>query len=240
MHRWTFVIGVCAASTGAAAQDLSESIATCKLLADSAQRLACFDKISAPATSTPKPAPSSDQAAEAAAALKAAMASGVWRVSHDISEIAGTKDVYLSVEGTTIRGKFGQHFRPSLWLRCAEKETNVLIEWGQYLGLDRARLEWRIDEEGPRTDAWHISSDREAVGLWSGGTAIPFIRTLIDKSKLAVRITPYGESPVTTTFPISGLRAAVTPLREACGWSEKAPTKPQSTPAGAGPLSKLR
>lgn len=47
---------------------------------------------------------------------------------------------------------------------------------------------------------------------------IPLIRALTAHDHLTFGFTPFNSSPVETTFDLSGLKAAITPLQEACGW----------------------
>ncbi|MET4636188.1 hypothetical protein ABIE08_004146 [Kaistia defluvii] len=86
------------------------------------------------------------------------------------------------------------------------------------MGSDQTRVEWRIDDFGRKTGAWQISSDHEAAGLWNGANAIPFIRTLLNREVLAMRVVPYGESPVETVFQIAGLQDKIAELQAACSW----------------------
>lgn len=139
-------------------------------------------------------------------------------MAHETSKIAGTRDVFLSVRGTDIRSRFNRSVTPTLWVRCHEKTTSVLVTWGVFLGSDETRVEWRIDESGRKTGSWRISSDHEASGLWSGAGAIPFIRTLLARETLAMRVIPYGEAPVETVFPIAGLQEKVGEVMSACSW----------------------
>ena len=53
------------------------------------------------------------------------------------------------------------------------------IDWKNYLGLEEIELTYRIDEDAARTEKWPISTDHTAAGKWSGGTAIPFIKSLL-------------------------------------------------------------
>jgi hypothetical protein len=69
----------------------------------------------------------------------------------------------------------------------------------------------------------------------------------LGKSELFVRITPYGESAVSTRFAIGGLEDALTPLRAVCRWEgvqkTDAPPKPaqpqQQAKASSQPVAPL-
>ena len=77
---------------------------------------------------------------------------------------------------------------------------------------------FRIDKEAAFERSLNASTNNHSLGLWSGGSAIPMIKRLIGKSTLAIRATPYNESPGLFEFPIAGLDEALKPLRKACGW----------------------
>jgi len=62
------------------------------------------------------------------------------------------------------------------------------------------------------------STDNKALGLWSGGESIPVIKKMFGKKQLIARMTPFSESPITVEMDITGLDAAIEPLRTACGW----------------------
>jgi type VI secretion system protein VasI len=79
-------------------------------------------------------------------------------------------------------------------------------------------VEYRIDDNPARTLSFEASTDNSALGLWSGGEAIPFIKALAGGKTLIMRFTPFNESPTTARFDISGLEAELEPLRAACGW----------------------
>lgn len=70
----------------------------------------------------------------------------------------------------------------------------------------------------PRAVDADASTDNKALGLWSGGKAIPVVKQMLGKSTMITRMTPFSESPFTATFNISGLNRAIEPLRKACNW----------------------
>ena len=76
----------------------------------------------------------------------------------------------------------------------------------------------RLDEEKAFNKSLTQSNDNTALGLWRGGTAIPFIKSLYDKQTMLLRFTPYNSNSYTVTFPISGTRNAVDKLAAACNW----------------------
>lgn len=83
---------------------------------------------------------------------------------------------------------------------------------------DYGDVTYRIDENPSKSIAMDESTDNRALGLWSGGQAIPFIKQMLGGQTMVTRFTPYNDSPVTAEFNISGLDKAIIALREQCKW----------------------
>ena len=101
-----------------------------------------------------------------------------------------------------------------------ENTTALILITDEYMS-DRYRnnvVEYRIDKEKSKEKRFNVSSDGTALGLWSGGVSIPFIKTLFNKKMLAMRYTPYNGSPKIVEFNIAGLEEVIKPLRNACNW----------------------
>lgn len=74
----------------------------------------------------------------------------------------------------------------------------------------------RIDKQKAIKREWSISTNTKAV--FYDGNVIDFIRKLQNGNQLFAQITPYGESPVSTTFNLNGLSEVIKPLQESCNW----------------------
>jgi type VI secretion system protein VasI len=64
---------------------------------------------------------------------------------------------------------------------------------------------------------WDLSTDSKATfaPAWAGD----LLKEMAGSNSFIAQTTPYGESPVTAIFDTSGLREALKPLMEVCGWS---------------------
>lgn len=148
--------------------------------------------------------------------------SGDWVVRQDTSKLDDTKTVVLMVESDQpIRKRFGGTESGTLLIRCQENTTSLFFTWAGNFMSDlqgRGRVDYRIDDTPASRINTDVSTDNTALGLWSGGTAIPFIKRLIGANTLYVRATPFSDSPVEMTFNISGLDQAIIPLKDACKW----------------------
>lgn len=170
-------------------------------------RLACYDRESG---RTPK--------TEAKAPV------GEWDVSVKTSDFEDTTDVFLRVQSDDVVrcGRIKEPETATLLIRCMENTTALYISTACHLTSsdynDYGHVDVRLDEAPAKVIRMDESTNNNSLGLWSGGKAIPFIKTMLDKDVMLTRFTPYGESAVTAKFQIAGLKEAISPLRESCGW----------------------
>lgn len=176
--------------------------AECARIADPDTRLSCYDALFV--TDAPVPR------------------AGAWQVRDTRSALDDSRRVILIVESREpLRGRFGRAEPASLILRCEENTTALFVNWGGHFMSDLnrgGRVDYRIDRRPPGQVTMQASNDHMALGLWSGRTAIPFIRQLLEGEELYLRATPFSESRIEARFPIAGLETAIRPLREACSW----------------------
>jgi len=149
-------------------------------------------------------------------------ATGDWFVKQDRSAFDDTSTVVLSLQSTdTVRGQFGPPGPPAIYLRCMEN-TTVAYLWVNDLFLSDIQgfgtVDLRIDDQRADTVRMQGSTDNKSLGLWSGTSAIPFIKRLAEGQRVVFRVTPFNESPVEFGFTVAGLATAMEPLRKACGW----------------------
>ncbi|WP_162500811.1 type VI secretion system-associated protein TagO [Modicisalibacter coralii] len=109
----------------------------------------------------------------------------------------------------------------TLHLRCLENSTNLYVKMNGHFLADSGgygRVTYRIDDNRAHTVSMHESTDNKALGLWSGGRAIPVIRRFFGHDQVIMRVTPFNQSPVEVKFPIKGIEEKIKPLRTACHW----------------------
>ena len=192
--------------------------ASCAKLTTDATRLACYDALFG------KPDTSASTSAAAANDLPQPTTTKPdnWMVATDKSKMTDQKNVYLAVNSdNAIPGTYGGSGPAQLTLRCQENTTSAILSVNDHFLSDiqgYGDVEYRIDKEKMHTAYMGASTDNTALGLWNGGSAIPFIRQLMGHHRLVVRVTPYNESPVEATFDISGLDAVLPDLRRTCHW----------------------
>ena len=179
---------------------------TCRSIESDLDRLACYDRESGRA-------PVADTAPTTSA----------WRARTEKSEMTDQTSVYLSVEALEpVSCSFTGSEKPTLIVRCLENTTAIFMASACHLVSSEYNrygdVTYRLDDEPSKTRGFDESTDNKALGLWSGGTSIPFIKAMLGKRELLMRFTPFKGSPQTAKFPIAGLEDVIGPLREACGW----------------------
>ena len=147
---------------------------------------------------------------------------GKWSVTDEKSTLDDSRKVTLFLESEEeLRGRFGNKDKAALVIRCEENTTVIYVRWGGHFMSEingGGRVDYRIDDQRPQHVSMRVSNNNEALGLWRGSVAIPFIRNLLTAEQFYVRATPFSESRVEATFMVSGLDDAIKPLREACNW----------------------
>ncbi|TNC63538.1 type VI secretion system-associated protein TagO [Rubellimicrobium roseum] len=181
----------------------------CAAIAADAERLACFDAQFGERVH-----------ADEGAALPAD--TGRWTIRTGVSPMTDETSVFLGLDSQNpIPSPFGGIAPGVLMLRCQENTTAAFVSFNDNVMADlqgQGRVEYRIDDQPMARLGMSASPNGLALGLWTGGRSIPWITSLIGHERLALRATPLRASPLTLTFDLSGLEAAIVGLRETCGW----------------------
>lgn len=186
-------------SSGAAAE-----FERCTQIDNDLERLACYD-----------------QEAGYEPIVREISGRGDWRVRIEKSLIDDSENVFLSLsskEQTNCPYKSGTH---QIYIACRENTTSVWVIFGGCFMSSiqgKGRVTYRLDSEKASTKDFRESNDNSALGLWNGGSSIPFIKQLLGHDRLVIRAMPFSDSTVTGQYNISGLDEAIVPLREACHW----------------------
>lgn len=201
---------------GEAQADVSSDIRKCSAVEDDLKRLDCYDGLASSAQR--------EASAKAAEELRSAMppaSKGKWVLRVDKSKIDDSTEVYAFVTASQSVHIRYQDRLPTLWLRCREQKTSVVLDFDGAFMADTGgygEVTFRIDQKKAFTRSLDESTDNQALGFWAGGASIPFIRSISGAQKLLVRATPYSESAITIEFEIAGVDEVVKPIQKACGW----------------------
>ncbi|NQZ40830.1 MAG: hypothetical protein HRT96_12260 [Moritella sp.] len=133
---------------------------------------------------------------------------GKWYVSVD----GGSKAVTLTLNADSGKNRWGKPVY--LVVRCKSNTTDLYIGWNDYLGREASVLT-RVGTNKAITQSWSMSTDKNTT---YHNEPIPFIKELLDSSKLVTQVTLYNESSVTAVFNTAGLANIIQPLRDRCGW----------------------
>lgn len=202
---------LCSGSFAAELNLNNDEILACKLISDSKQRLACFDKvdkkIAEPVVSKKDANDDSNPTGDV----------GKWVINKEQSPLDDSWNVYVYQNADEpIRGMFGRPAMPTLFLTCREGKTSLYLSWDVYLGLNETSMTYRTDSEKSVKRSWNISTDNKAV-FYTGNT-INLAKDLMRGKSIYATIIPYGESSVSARFDLTGLSEAIKPLRSACKW----------------------
>ncbi len=183
-------------------EDLRKEIARCSSLAGDLARLACYDQLArecglVAATGVPLPG----------------SGTGKWETDISTNPLDDSKTVLLYLVADTGTTRLGN--KPALVLRCKGGVTEVYIAWQMYLGSS-ASVTWRVGDTPATTSVWSLSTDKTAT--FYPGDKVAFIRQLLSATRFVAQVIPYGESPITAVFDLTGIVNAIKPLRETCGW----------------------
>lgn len=186
------------------AKSLSIStIGSCKSINDNEQRLACYDA-----------------AFEVNTSVVETNSKSKWVITEEVSPIDDSKTVMLSLKSDSpIKSDFSQVI-PTLNIQCKERETDFYINFNIFLSTHDIKPITRIDSDKAVNGVeWYISTDYKALFYPGSQKKInEFIKTLIDKKKFFIQVTPFSKGSVNTTFDLTGLDEAIKPVREACNW----------------------
>jgi len=136
-----------------------------------------------------------------------------WQLRTDVSPIDDSKSYFLSREATEPVGSGFMSSTPTLMVRYKERELEVYVTFGTYLGSDSTPVTVRMGTSPASQEEWGLSTDGKAIFCPTDDSA--FVDQLLQNDRLVIRLTPFGESPVTATFDLTGLAEASKPMKAA-------------------------
>ncbi len=146
---------------------------------------------------------------------------GRWKLTTGRSQIDDSPTVTLSLDANTkLIGSLGRAYRPTLFLRCLEGETEAYVvtghsqhtESGNY---DGATVTVRFDKEAAVTLNTNESTSGHAFFL---PDPEGFMRRATMHRTMLFRFTPFSSSPQNISFNIAGLGSSLSRIAEACRW----------------------
>ena len=87
-----------------------------------------------------------------------------------------------------------------------DNKTNIYIEFDAYINEPQNVL-YKIDDKKIRSIYMRTFTSNNGPGIFSGGKAIPFIKSLFDKNEIIFQFRSYRDPSLEFVFDISGLDA---------------------------------
>lgn len=196
-------------ATPSFADTASDLISTCASILPDAERLICFDAIAKGA-----------EGDGPAIAPTPAVLIGKWQVDRTKNPVDDSETVIATLVADSGASSFGQPV--ILLVRCQSKTTEVFISWNDYLATDGdfnsgyKNVLTRVGTEPASTSHWATSTDQKAT--FAPDPTI-LLRKMAVYNSFVAQTTPYNESPVTAVFDTTGIRQAIAPVNEVCGWT---------------------
>ena len=120
--------------------------------------------------------------------------------------------------GNTIRDEsYTKDVLPRMRFVCASGgEIIARIDWQRFISSFSTEVGFKVDD-GPFTWLkWKVDGSEKVTISPSGPDTQKLIDAIGSGDLLLVDVTPYSESPVTVTFDLDGLTAALGALRATC------------------------
>lgn len=143
-----------------------------------------------------------------------------WRISRSKSPMEDSQTVVLSLPAENLVRGWLKSYRPALFIRCQEGETDAYVDLGMSpnptLGLyweHPVRL--RFDDLEPHEETWKESTSGDAL---FSPNAVEFADRLAHSRRLLFEFTPYRSSPAIARFDVPGLAPHLVHVARACGW----------------------
>lgn len=179
--------------------DFKKEMAKCAAIENSVERLAAYDGLA-------------EKMGVAGPKSTVVTGMGKWRLQTDVSPIDDSKSYFLILESEDeVAGMFGTSYKPSLYIRFKEGVLEAYISYSTYIGTGEVDVTTRIDKNEAETESWGLSTDGKAVFVIDSES---FIQSIVEAKTLVVRLTPYGESPITVSFDLRGIDKAIKPIHE--------------------------
>ena len=198
-----------ATASAAFSQTTATDLSACAEIAVDASRLACFDALAAVKAPT-----------EAGPDVALVPGTGKWQVSRTKNPVDDTETVIVTLVADNGVSNFG---RPvAVLVRCQSNQTELFISWGDYLASDGdynsnyKNVLTRIGSKAAATTKWSTSTDQTAT---FAPDAVGLLRTMAASDNFVAQVTPYNASPITAVFDTSGIKSALKPINEVCGWT---------------------
>lgn len=178
-----------------------KEVAACAAIAQSQERLICYDKAAQPDKPLPAPTTASGEA------------NGKWQKINQIDPLTDQYIVGAVLIADSADSRNGEPVK--LYVRCQAKITQMFVTWPDYLDGNPV-VTHRVGRREPVTQQWNVSTNN----LSSFYPSSPFVvlnQIIADKQFVVSTMSYYG-SQVTAVFDVSYAGNALADARKACYW----------------------
>lgn len=143
---------------------------------------------------------------------------GRWMLTNAVNPLNDTPVVAITVNAENNGGAL---ITPTLTIRCNDGNLATYVNWQDYLGpepeehglAENSRYTLlRFGDTPVRSVEGELSDDETATFF----KFLPFLANLREVDRLVAQVTPYHSSPTTLVFDVTGIDAALDPIRQHC------------------------
>jgi hypothetical protein len=171
-------------------------------------------------TPTPTPTPTS-------------VLTGDWVTETSVNPMDDSTTVTAMLAAHEGKGIYGDDIY--IVLRCKNHDVDVLILWESYLGSDDPQITTRIGDGPAQTMRWDVSTDNQTSFSKSPELLIDSLSLAGDR--YVAQVVPYGESPITAVFNLTGIEKAAEQVTDNCSNSIQSTTPDQTAAVRELPIS---
>lgn len=143
-----------------------------------------------------------------------------WAFS-EVDHPSGYGSMYIvsQAAGNAIRGESaGSEVTPVLAFGCSpgDDALTAYIDWQRFISSFSTEVGFKVDGGGFSWLKWKVDDSEKLTISPSADDSTQLIDKLGEGKELLVEVSPYSESPVTTTFELAGVEDALAELRTRC------------------------
>jgi type VI secretion system VasI family protein len=178
-------------------------LATCAVITDPLQRLACYDDLA--------------KVRGVTGSTETKKGAGKWQVLESVSAIDDSRTVLLALTADSPISAWPSHrVLPMLLLRCQSGRIEAYIATQVSPAVERGvgvTGLLRFDKEKAESVTMSKSTDQKSLFF---SDPVGKINKMLGHEQMLFQFTPYNSSPALTTFTLTGLNEVIEPLRQAC------------------------
>jgi len=98
-----------------------------------------------------------------------------------------------------------------LLIRSTNRNLELFVNWGGFITTQSTKVTYQIGDNEPKSEYWTMSTDHKAT---FSRRSIKIVKEMRYEKRSLFRVTPYGDSPITYSFDITGLDSIINQYTE--------------------------